>query len=58
MSTGFPDSDAAAAFARRRRRLEPSPTRTKLVEAAKASIARPGVDNTRIHEITDEADVG
>ena len=33
-------------------------TRAKLVEAAKALIARQGVDNTRINEITDEADVG
>src|SRR5687767_407239 len=33
-------------------------TRTKLIEAAKALIARQGVDNTRIQEITDEADVG
>jgi AcrR family transcriptional regulator len=33
-------------------------TRTKLIEAAKALIARQGVDNTRIREITDEADVG
>src|SRR5580700_1203082 len=33
-------------------------TRTKLIEAAKALIARQGVDNTRIQEITEEADVG
>jgi AcrR family transcriptional regulator len=33
-------------------------TRAKLVEAAKALFARQGVDNTRIQEITDEADVG
>jgi AcrR family transcriptional regulator len=33
-------------------------TRTKLIEATKALIARQGVDNTRIQEITDEADVG
>jgi len=33
-------------------------TRTRLIEAAKALIARQGVDNTRIQEITDEADVG
>jgi AcrR family transcriptional regulator len=33
-------------------------TRTKLVEATKTLIARQGVDNTRIQEITDEADVG
>ena len=33
-------------------------TRTKLIEAAKTLIARQGVDNTRIQEITEEADVG
>jgi AcrR family transcriptional regulator len=33
-------------------------TRAKLVEAAKSLFARQGVDNTRIQEITDEADVG
>jgi AcrR family transcriptional regulator len=33
-------------------------TRSKLIEATKALIARRGVDNTRIQEITDEADVG
>jgi AcrR family transcriptional regulator len=33
-------------------------TRAKLVEAARALFARQGVDNTRINEITDEADVG
>jgi AcrR family transcriptional regulator len=33
-------------------------TRAKLVEAAKALIARQGVESTRIQEITDEADVG
>ena len=33
-------------------------TRAKLVVAAKALLARQGVDNTRIQEITDEADVG
>lgn len=33
-------------------------TRSKLVEAAKSLFARQGVDNTRIQEITDEADVG
>jgi hypothetical protein len=39
--------------ARRRER-----TRARLVEAAKTLFARQGVDNTRINEITDEADVG
>lgn len=33
-------------------------TRTKLVEAARTLFARQGVDNTRISEITEEADVG
>jgi AcrR family transcriptional regulator len=33
-------------------------TRTKLIEATKALIARQGVDNTRIQEITEQADVG
>src|ERR1019366_9692309 len=38
-----------------RRRAE---TRAKLMAAASALFARQGVDNTRIQEITDEADVG
>jgi len=33
-------------------------TRRKLVAAARALFARQGVENTRINEITDEADVG
>jgi len=33
-------------------------TRAKLLDAARALFARQGVDNTRINEITDEADVG
>jgi AcrR family transcriptional regulator len=33
-------------------------TRTKLIDAARTLFARQGVDNTRINEITDEADVG
>jgi AcrR family transcriptional regulator len=33
-------------------------TRSKLVDAAKALFARQGVDNTRIQEVTDAADVG
>jgi AcrR family transcriptional regulator len=39
--------------ARRRER-----TRTQLVDAARTLFARQGIDNTRINEITDEADVG
>jgi AcrR family transcriptional regulator len=41
---------------RRARRREQ--TRAKLLEAARALFARQGVDNTRINEITEEADVG
>jgi AcrR family transcriptional regulator len=41
---------------RRTRRREA--TRAKLLEAARALFARQGVENTRINEITDEADVG
>jgi AcrR family transcriptional regulator len=41
---------------RRSRRREA--TRAKLIEAAKTLIARQGVDNIRIQEITEEADVG
>ena len=33
-------------------------TRRKLLDAARALFAREGVENTRINEITDEADVG
>ena len=33
-------------------------TRAKLIAAAQALFARKGIDNTRIHEITEEADVG
>jgi AcrR family transcriptional regulator len=40
---------------RTRRRAE---TRAKLMEAARATFARQGVDATRINEITDKADVG
>ena len=35
-----------------------SQTRAKLIGAARHLIARQGVDNTRVNEITDEADVG
>ena len=40
---------------RARRRAE---TRARLLEAARATFARQGIDATRINEITDEADVG
>jgi AcrR family transcriptional regulator len=33
-------------------------TRRRLLDAARALFARQGIDNTRINEITDEADVG
>jgi AcrR family transcriptional regulator len=49
-SAGTPRADRRA-----RRRAE---TRAKLMEAARATFARQGVDATRINEITDEADVG
>ncbi|MBV9684294.1 MAG: TetR/AcrR family transcriptional regulator [Solirubrobacterales bacterium] len=45
-----------AALDRHARRREA--TRVKLLDAAKALFARHGADNTRIQEITDEADVG
>ncbi len=48
-----PDTEPSDRQARRRRQ-----TRTKLVRAAAALFARQGVDNTRINEITDVADVG
>jgi AcrR family transcriptional regulator len=48
--TGTEPSDRQA---RRRRQ-----TRARLVRAAAALFARQGADNTRINEITDEADVG
>jgi len=48
-----PDTEPSDRQARRRRQ-----TRTRLVRAAAALFARQGVDNTRINEITDEADVG
>ncbi len=60
--TGLPKTDAAASdtsqpapdrHARRRER-----THTQLIEAAKALFARQGVDNTRINDITEQADVG
>ena len=47
---GSPSPDR---HARRRER-----TRTQLVDAARKLLARQGIDNTRINEITDEADVG
>jgi AcrR family transcriptional regulator len=49
-SAGRPRVDRRA-----RRRAE---TRAKLIEAARATFARQGVDATRINEITDEADLG
>jgi AcrR family transcriptional regulator len=48
-------SGAAQLDRRARRRAE---TRARLIEAARATFARQGIDATRINEITDEADVG
>ena len=50
------DSVTAVKPDRQARRREA--TRGKLMDAAKALFARQGIDNTRIQEITDEADVG
>jgi AcrR family transcriptional regulator len=54
-STGSIPSQAVKENRQTRRR---EATRSKLLEAAKSLFARQGVDNTRIQEITDEADVG
>ncbi len=48
--------NAGGATDRRTRRREE--TRAKLLDAARALFARQGVENTRINEITDVADVG
>ena len=48
-----PSAEPSGRQARRR-----SQTRARLVRAAAALFARQGADNTRINEITDEADVG
>jgi AcrR family transcriptional regulator len=48
-----PGTEPSDRQARRRRQ-----TRARLVRAASGLFARQGVDNTRINEITDEADVG
>ena len=50
---GQPDTETTNRQVRRRQQ-----TRGRLVRAAAALFARQGVDNTRINEITDEADVG
>jgi AcrR family transcriptional regulator len=50
-----PASDAPQPDRHARRREQ---TRRKLLGAARALFARQGVDNTRINEITEEADVG
>lgn len=51
--TAMTDPQPPDRHARRRER-----TRSKLIDAARALFARKGVDNTRINEITDAADVG
>jgi AcrR family transcriptional regulator len=56
MSDSAPEVSATPPPDRHARRRER--TRTRLVEAAKTLFAREGVDNTRINEITEEADVG
>ncbi len=48
-------AEAAPSDRRARRREQ---TREKLVRAARVVFARKGIDNTRINEITEEADVG
>jgi AcrR family transcriptional regulator len=55
MTTRYGSSMSATPDRHARRR---EATRTKLIDAAKALFARQGIDNTRIQEITDEADVG
>ena len=52
------DSIPPVSTARDRHSRRREATRSKLIEATKALIARQGVDKTRIQEITDEADVG
>lgn len=54
-ATGREVSQASSSDRHARRRER---TRTRLLEAAKTLFARQGVDNTRINEITEEADVG
>jgi AcrR family transcriptional regulator len=51
-------SDIVTTVADNRQSRRREATRGKLVAAAKSLFARQGVDNTRIQEITDEADVG
>jgi AcrR family transcriptional regulator len=54
MATPAPDQPAAQGRQGRRR----AQTRAKLLAAAAALFARQGVENTRINEITEEADLG
>jgi AcrR family transcriptional regulator len=56
MTASRRDAVRAASPDRHARRREE--TRARLVQAARKLFARQGVDNTRINEITDEADVG
>jgi AcrR family transcriptional regulator len=58
---------ASSSMANQSERADPAPdrharrreqTRARLVQAARTRFARQGVENTRINEITDEADVG
>ena len=57
MTTGTEPSSADTPHRDRHTRRRER-TRRKLLDAAKALFARQGVENTRINEITDEADVG
>ncbi len=52
--TTAPDAQPRSTRGQRRR----AETRARLVDAARTLFARQGVDNTRINEITDQADVG
>jgi len=54
-SVSTPESQPRSPDRQARRRRQ---TRTRLLRAAAALFPRRGVDNTRINEITDEADVG
>src|SRR5271167_1260922 len=53
-----PSAEARSAPHRDRHTRRREKTRRRLLDAARALFARQGVENTRINEITDEADVG
>ena len=58
LSTLTQDDNLDVGITRDRHARRREATRAKLLEAAKTLFARQGVDNTRIQEITEEADVG